>query len=61
MTANIRRTNATENDNTVMTKPVIPPNKADFNGIQLDLFRYFLCNTVEERDQLSNTFDPINR
>jgi hypothetical protein len=57
MTANIRRTNSTENDNTVNEKPVIPPNKADFNGIQLDLFRYFLCNTVEERDQLSNTFD----
>lgn len=38
-------------------KPVIPPNEADFQGKQLDLFRSFLCNGVDERDRLSNTFD----
>jgi hypothetical protein len=38
-------------------KPLIPPNEADFKGSQLDLFRAFLCNTGDERNQLSNTFD----
>jgi hypothetical protein len=38
-------------------KPVIPPTEADFKGNQLDLFRSFLCNTDDERGQLSNTFD----
>jgi hypothetical protein len=38
-------------------KPVIPPREADFKGQQLDLFRTFLCNTEDERDRLSNTFD----
>ena len=37
--------------------PVIPPTEADFKGNQLDLFRTFLCNTDDERGQLSNTFD----
>lgn len=37
--------------------PVIPPTEADFKGNQLDLFRSFLCNTDDERGQLSNTFD----
>lgn len=43
---------ATELDTTV-----IPPTEADFQGKQLDLFRSFLCNTEEDRDRLSNTFD----
>jgi len=38
-------------------KPLIPPTEADFKGNQLDLFRSFLCNTDDERNQLSNTFD----
>ncbi len=38
-------------------KPVTPPNEADFEGKQLDLFRSFLCNGEEGRDRLSNTFD----
>jgi len=38
-------------------KPLIPPTEADFKGNQLDLFRSFLCNTDDERGQLSNTFD----
>jgi len=38
-------------------KPVVPPKKADFQGQQLDIFRSFLCNGEEEREQLSNTFD----
>lgn len=38
-------------------KPFIPPKRADFQGIQLDLFRTFLCNGEAERDRLSNTFD----
>jgi hypothetical protein len=38
-------------------KPVIPPNEADFEGTQLDLFRAFLCNNDNQRAQLSNTFD----
>jgi hypothetical protein len=38
-------------------KPVIPPAEGDFQGKQLDLFRSFLCNGVDERDRLSNTFD----
>lgn len=37
--------------------PVIPPIEADFQGKQLDLFRSFLCNSRDERDRLSNTFD----
>ena len=37
--------------------PVAPPTETDFDGTQLDLFRSFLCNTDDERDQLSNTFD----
>jgi len=36
---------------------VIPPDAADFQGKQLDLFRSFLCNGEVERDRLSNTFD----
>ena len=36
---------------------VIPPTKSDFGGQQLDLFQSFLCNTENERDRLSNTFD----
>jgi len=35
----------------------IPPTKSDFSGQQLDLFQSFLCNTENERDRLSNTFD----
>jgi hypothetical protein len=36
---------------------VVPPKEADFKGQQLDLFRTFLCNSENERDRLSNTFD----
>jgi hypothetical protein len=36
---------------------VVPPQKADFTGNQLDLFRSFLCNREDERERLSNTFD----
>lgn len=36
---------------------VMPPSESDFKGVQLDLFQTFLCNTDEERDRLSNTFD----
>lgn len=38
-------------------KPVVPPKEADFVGQQLDIFRAFLCNGEQERDQLSNSFD----
>lgn len=38
-------------------KPFIPPGEVDFVGNQLDLFQTFLCNNIEERDRLSNTFD----
>ena len=37
--------------------PFTPPEEADFHGRQLDLFRFFLCNSETERDKLSNTFD----
>jgi hypothetical protein len=36
---------------------VVPPKHSDFEGLQLDLFRSFLCNGEVERDRLSNTFD----
>lgn len=38
-------------------RPVIPPGETDFQGKQIDLFRSFLCNSADERDRLSNTFD----
>ena len=38
-------------------KEVIPPTEVDFQAKQLDLFRFFLCNSAEERGRLSNTFD----
>jgi hypothetical protein len=38
-------------------KPVLPPKEVDFQAKQLDLFRSFLCNSEDERDRLSNTFD----
>jgi hypothetical protein len=44
-------------DDTDKETPIIPPTEADFKGNQLDLFRTFLCNTDDERGQLSNTFD----
>jgi hypothetical protein len=34
----------------------IPPTSA-FENVQLSLFQSFLCNTEDERDQLSNTID----
>jgi hypothetical protein len=34
-----------------------PPESEDFQGLQLDLFRAFLCNREDEREKLSNTFD----
>ena len=36
---------------------VVPPQKEDFTGNQLDIFRSFLCNREDERERLSNTFD----
>ena len=46
-------------ERTVMEKEnsIIPPIEADFQGTQLDLFRFFLCSSEDERNQLSNTFD----
>lgn len=46
-------------EKTVMEKEnsIIPPTEADFQGRQLDLFRFFLCSSEDERNQLSNTFD----
>lgn len=38
-------------------EPFSPPEIEDFQGIQLDLFRAFLCNRADERERLSNTFD----
>jgi hypothetical protein len=38
-------------------KPLIPLKEADFKGNQLDLFRSFLCNSDDERNKLSNTFN----
>ena len=38
-------------------KPVQPPDKADFQSQQIDLFRGFVCNGEEERARLSNTLD----
>lgn len=38
-------------------KPFFPPESGDFQGLQLDLFRAFLCNSPAERERLSNTFD----
>lgn len=34
-----------------------PPPDSAFQGTQLSLFQAFLCNTDEERDQLSNTIE----
>jgi hypothetical protein len=34
----------------------VPPTSA-FENVQLNLFQSFLCNTEDERDQLSNTID----
>ena len=34
-----------------------PPPKKAFDGRQLDLFRDFLCNTIQERETLSNTIE----
>lgn len=36
---------------------ILPPKESDFQSVQLDLFRNFLCNTDDERERLSNTFD----
>jgi hypothetical protein len=33
------------------------PRARDFQNLQLDIFQHFLCNTADERDQLSNTVD----
>jgi hypothetical protein len=41
----------------------VPPTSA-FENVQLNLFQSFLCNTEDERDQLSNTiylWDSIPR
>lgn len=37
--------------------PVAAPPPSAFAGTQLSLFQAFLCNTEEERDQLSNTIE----
>ncbi|MFM8332751.1 MAG: replication protein [Candidatus Methylumidiphilus sp.] len=42
---------------TKQEKPFSPPESEDFHGLQLDLFRAFLCNGPTERERLSNTFD----
>lgn len=47
----------TKKDNQNKGNLVIPPKDDDFTGQQLDLFRSFLCNSEDDRDQLSNTFD----
>jgi hypothetical protein len=39
------------------SKAIQMPAETDFNNNQLDLFRNFLCNTDQERDNLSNTID----
>lgn len=38
-------------------KPVAPPEKADFQSQQIDLFHCFTCNSEDERARLSNTLD----
>lgn len=38
-------------------EPINPPEPSAFTGKQLDLFRNFLCNGVQEQDKLSNTLD----
>ncbi len=43
--------------NTEHENAVVPPSETDFQSKQLDLFRFFLCNSEEERNQLSNTLD----
>ena len=57
MTVKGKRQKAIENEDENKQKPMIPPNEADFECNQLDLFRTFLCNNDNERAQLSNTFD----
>jgi len=57
MTAKVKLPKVTAEDINTKEYPVIPPNEADFDGNQLDLFRSFLCNTNDERERLSNTFD----
>jgi hypothetical protein len=38
-------------------KPVQPPEAADFQSKQIDLFHSFVCNGEDERARLSNTLD----
>lgn len=38
-------------------KTPAPPKPEDFSNRQIDLFRGLLCNTIAERDSLSNVFD----
>lgn len=38
-------------------KAITLPKKEDFKNEQLELFQSFLCNTLDERDRLSNTID----
>jgi hypothetical protein len=38
-------------------KEILPPPSSAFLGVQLLLFKTFLCNTHEERDKLSNTIE----
>lgn len=41
----------------VKKKPPEPPKPEDFSSHQMVLFQDLLCNTVAERDSLSNVFD----
>src|SRR4051794_16162476 len=41
----------------VETEPVPPPRTTEFSNPQLHLFQDFLCNTLEERERLSNAID----
>lgn len=43
--------------NTKNENSIVPISKEFFSTQQIDLFKCFLCNTVDERDSLSNTFD----
>ncbi|MCA1852347.1 MAG: hypothetical protein LC647_08120, partial [Beggiatoa sp.] len=44
-----------KNSNAKALAPAPPPSA--FAGTQLSLFQAFLCNTEDERDQLSNTIE----
>lgn len=45
------------NTNIAKKKQPVPPKPDDFSNRQMGLFQDLPCNTVEERDSLSNVFD----